>query len=142
MNSYPEYHKHVGILHLQAVGHNLECHLQLAQVFFLTYIYFLKLKLKFNRFKIKLTLNWWQYEKYNNREKKNYDKNHFFFSKYCNSVTFAMVTPGTFPFNILTVRAPAAVVERNFTSVQWWIRQTTRRPSRRSGKVEIVNADL
>lgn len=65
-----------------------------------------------------------------------------FFSKYCNSVTFAMVTPGTFPFNILTVRAPAAVVERNFTSVQWWNRQTTRRPSRRSGKVEIVNADL
>lgn len=40
-----------------------------------------------------------------------------FFSKYCNSVTFAMVTPGTFPFNILTVRAPAAIVKRNFTSV-------------------------
>lgn len=37
MNLDPEYHKLVGILHLQAVGHNLECHLQLTQVFFLTF---------------------------------------------------------------------------------------------------------
>lgn len=67
------------------------------------------------------------------------------FSKYCNSVTFAMVTPGTFPFNILTVPASATVVERYFTLFHLfnWIRQTTRRPSRRSDdRGEIVKADL
>lgn len=68
-----------------------------------------------------------------------------FFSKYCNSVTFAMVTPGTFPFNILTVPTSATVVERYFTLFHLfnWIRQTTRRPSRRSDdRGEIVKADL
>lgn len=66
----------------------------------------------------------------------------FFSPKYCNSLTFAMVTPGTFPFNIITVPASATVVERGFTLVRWWIRQTTRRPSRRSHRGERVKGDL
>lgn len=48
----------------------------------------------FNPYKTKLALHQWRSGKYN--------KEKTILLKYCNLVTIAMVTPGAFPFNILT----------------------------------------
>lgn len=79
----------------------------------------------FNPYKTKLALHQWRSGKYN--------KEKTILLKYCNLVTIAMVTPGAFPFNILTVYTSMTTVEHSYTG-------GSDRPL--EDRDEIVKADL